>query len=91
MYMKYFFLKYINYTVKNKIVKRKRVFGPSRTFAECPRQTIWADFQPTKCQRKQVLRSSKKQPLLVWSCRRSTRRKKQANKWLKKGGISIQS
>ena len=51
MYMKYFFKKYINYTVKNKIVKRKRVFGPSRTFAECPRRTIWSDFQPTKCQR----------------------------------------
>ena len=51
MYMKYFFKKYINYTVKNKIVQRKPVFGPSRTFAECPRQTIWSDFQPTKCQR----------------------------------------
>ena len=23
-------------------------FGLSRTFAECPRQTIWSNFQPTK-------------------------------------------
>ena len=55
-------LKKVTYPVSKEFVKRKCVFSLSRTFAECPRQTIWSNFQPTKSQRKHVSMPPKKQP-----------------------------
>ena len=43
---------------QNSLLKENVFFGLSRTFAECPRQTIWSHFQPTKSKRKHELGSS---------------------------------